>query len=240
MGNSQGGEAAALSAVATVALVKALRDHDSTGARSIIRQGLPNSAYTKRGKPCTGFPIVAKAQRDGMGQRVKGSGTLVSLAVEEFDDDDALEIVAALLDAGAPIDAKDHHQGVAALHMAVVRYKYTPKTLQLLLDRGADPDIRAENGQTPAMLAARNAAPRALRALHEAGADLNLPDRKGRTALDYAHGFPGLSRPEGHRWGGAEASVRCQEFLRGLGGVQGAGDAGIPAQGRELFKTAFK
>ncbi|MDE0038660.1 MAG: ankyrin repeat domain-containing protein [Gammaproteobacteria bacterium] len=59
--------------------------------------------------------------------------------------------------------------------------------VRILLDHGADPNVRDDVGRTPLhLLAARGVGRDAIRALARAGADLKVRDDAGRTSLDYA------------------------------------------------------
>ena len=58
--------------------------------------------------------------------------------------------------------------------------------MQLLLDKGADTESRAENGRTPLSWAAAKARKELVRLLLEKGADIESRDRDGRTPLSWA------------------------------------------------------
>ena len=59
--------------------------------------------------------------------------------------------------------------------------------VRVLLDHGADPNVRDGVGRTPLpLLAARGTGRDAIRALAQAGAELKLRDEAGNTPLDYA------------------------------------------------------
>ena len=59
--------------------------------------------------------------------------------------------------------------------------------IRVLLDHGADPNVRDDVGRTPLhLVAARGAGRDAIRALARAGADLRVRDEAGNTPLDYA------------------------------------------------------
>ena len=93
------------------------------------------------------------------------------------------EIVRALLDAGADVNARDR-SGTAPMHKA-----YTLEILKVLLDAGADVNARNESGSTP-LHGART--PEIAQALLNAGAQVNVRDEFGFTALHCAVGCPGL------------------------------------------------
>lgn len=107
------------------------------------------------------------------------------------------ELVALLLDRGADINAREKWYGETALMWAAAEDH--AEVIRLLTRRGADPNGRStllnvprrRTGQsvlplgswTPLMFAARQNALDAIRALADQGADLNLTDPDGATAL---------------------------------------------------------
>ncbi|NXJ66558.1 CDN2B inhibitor, partial [Rostratula benghalensis] len=67
----------------------------------------------------------------------------------------------------------------------------SPRVVELLLQRGADPNRRdPRTGCFPVHDAARAGFLETLAALHRAGARLDLPDGRGRLPLDVAAGGP--------------------------------------------------
>jgi ankyrin repeat protein len=88
-------------------------------------------------------------------------------------------------------------RGKSLLHVAVGSggvggQEGRERIAELLIERGADPNVSTLNGETPLMTASRwTGNPRTVSMLKAAGADVNAMDRCGRTAEDYAKMFPG-------------------------------------------------
>jgi len=113
-----------------------------------------------------------------------------------------VEIVEALLDAGAAIDADEINcYGGKPLHWAS---EHAPRTVELLLRRGADVNSRNLktdsdfHGMTPLIMNAtqKDDCAEVTELLLQAGADISAVDAQGKTALDHAVKH-GLSRIEG-------------------------------------------
>jgi ankyrin repeat protein len=111
-----------------------------------------------------------------------------------------LDAAKLLLDHGAQIDAKEQWAGQTALIWAAAESQ--PQMVKLLLEHHADPNMRSvvrdwqrkvtaegrpkdmhRGGFTPLLYAARESCIECARLLLEHGADINLPDPDGRTAL---------------------------------------------------------
>ena len=97
-------------------------------------------------------------------------------------------VLADLLAAGAPIDARDRY-GQTALMVAAVHGR--DEVVALLLHHGADPDVTAKYGLSALMLAVVNDHDSIARWLVEAGADTSLRGTgafgfAGKTAQDLA------------------------------------------------------
>lgn len=112
------------------------------------------------------------------------------------------DIVEALLDAGADIEADEINcYGGKPLHWAS---EHEPRTVEVLLRRGADVhsrNLRAESefyGMTPLIMNAtqRNDCAEVTELLLRAGADPDAVDAQGKTALDHAEAH-GLQRIAG-------------------------------------------
>ena len=103
-----------------------------------------------------------------------------------------VEIVEALLDAGAAVDADETNcYGGKPLHWAS---EHSPRTVEVLLRRGADVNARNMKpdsdfyGMTPLIMNAsqKDDCAEVAELLIHAGADVGAVDAKGRTALDCA------------------------------------------------------
>jgi ankyrin repeat protein len=102
------------------------------------------------------------------------------------------ETVAALLDAGASLTARNRH-GMTALLLAA-EYNPDPHVTALLLRRGASMADRDEHGRTALMAAAARNNADVVEVLLAAGADPKAEDHEQRTAAQYAqYGNPKLA-----------------------------------------------
>ena len=96
------------------------------------------------------------------------------------------EVITALLEAGADINARNDKQGETPLHSAAIGND-NPDVITALLQSGADVNARNASGATPLHWAAfRNSNPDVITALLEGGADGSIEDDNGRTPFDLA------------------------------------------------------
>lgn len=96
-----------------------------------------------------------------------------------YDTAEYLARAGALLNSPSrnPLKATPLHSAVAGGHYRVVR---------MLLELGADPNVREQGGFTPLHAAAQNGDVDTIRALLLGGADLTLKSEDGKIALDIA------------------------------------------------------
>lgn len=107
--------------------------------------------------------------------------TPLLIAVKNGDRD----MVALLLDKGAYPRAGTG--GDAVLHIAVYTKRFD--IAQLLLDKGADINVKNPLGLTPLHYAVYHATPKEVELLIKRGADVNARDNEGKTPLALAKGY---------------------------------------------------
>jgi ankyrin repeat protein len=73
-----------------------------------------------------------------------------------------------------------------------------PRVIRLLLDHGADPNVRAreDDGLAPLHRASHSGRIERARLLVEHGASIETEDNYGRTPVDYARAYGSLEEPE--------------------------------------------
>jgi ankyrin repeat protein len=102
-----------------------------------------------------------------------------------------IEIVQLLLNRGARVDARDNYGNTAltasACACAQATMRPTHDILGLLLDRNAKIDAQSNDGSTALMNAARGFELENTELLINRGANLRIKDKKGKTALQWAH-----------------------------------------------------
>lgn len=79
------------------------------------------------------------------------------------------------------INTRDYSSGESALHIVVKRRD--DMYLRFLLGKGANPNLRDNNGNSPLMAAAQIGFPEAITTLTQAGANVNLANNGGETPL---------------------------------------------------------
>lgn len=90
-----------------------------------------------------------------------------------------------LVKAGAPINAQSHN-GLKAAPIQSAAAGGHHKIMKMLLELGADPNIREQGGYTPLHAAAQNGDEEMIRILLYGGADLTIKSNDDKTPLDLA------------------------------------------------------
>jgi len=98
---------------------------------------------------------------------------------------DHLELAEYLVKAGAPINSPSRNELKAAPIQSAVAAGHE-RIVQLLLQLGADPNVREQGGYTPLHAAAQNGNVEMIRTLIYGGADLNIKSNDGKSPIDLA------------------------------------------------------
>ncbi len=186
----------------TTALHYAVRADDVETMRMLLRAGADVNSATREGitplalaavnGSLVSTRILLEAGANANAVLPEGETVLMTAARTGKPD-----VVKALLDHGADLKAREHWFGETALMWAAAEDHVD--TIKVLVERGADVNERSRlldvprrrNGQsilplgnwTPLMYAARQGALEAAKTLAALGADLNLTDPDGATAL---------------------------------------------------------
>lgn len=100
-------------------------------------------------------------------------------AVKEKDGDKVVELLST--PGSTLVNSRDLSTGEGGLHIAVTRRD--PLWVRFLLQQKANPNIRANNGVTPLVLAAQLGFVDGAQALIDAGAQVDIPNAIGETPL---------------------------------------------------------
>ena len=95
------------------------------------------------------------------------------------------DVAEYLVKAGAGINSRSNNRLKAAPIQSAASRGHR-KIVRMLLEHGADPNIREQGGYTPLHAAAQNGDDEMIRLLLYGGADLTIASNNGKTALDLA------------------------------------------------------
>jgi len=161
---------------------------------------------------------------------------------------DALDAVAALLDAGAAVDRRDRRNGWTALQHAV--HTASAGAVRLLLERGADANAADHPGAlTPLLMASLDADPTVLKLLLSHGADPRVEGEYGDTPLTRAVSGGALADLDRGIFGGChpatvrallehDPTLRLPDTSEGRMAIMWARLHSMRASTRELVHTA--
>lgn len=198
------------------ALLERLGDEPTDPLRALIRQRVEDGVPIQRDSHHGGdvlyhyafaqnLPAVELLIELGIPVRTQGRTALHAIAWHSCEqecpgDVDFPKFTRLLLGAGIPPDARDDH-GSTPLHEAVAGDGANRPVLDELLSAGADINARNDEGQTPLVHLYESCfgyeKPDLVQRLVDAGANPNLRDRHGQSAIDVAHS---RARGEEPRW----------------------------------------
>lgn len=154
-----------------------LAQNNAPGVRRALEQGakagMKDTTHPKAWQWIRSVPTGASLMHDA----VSVSGRSVGVA-------DAMAVIDALLEAGAPFDEADN-EGYTPLHNAAAVNHVA--ALTRLLTKGARLDAQSVKGYTPLHVAMHNRSSDAVSLLIRMGSNTQLKTHRGENAMDYAH-----------------------------------------------------
>ena len=153
---------------------------------NLIYRGMDPNTPTEKGEPALVFAVRSGAPKSVAfllkqpGIQVDATNTADETALMLAANANDLVSANLLIEAGASINRPNW----APLHYAAS--KGHTAMMRLLIDNDAYIDAESPNGTTPLMMSAYYASPMAVKLMLEEGADPNLQNQDGQTALDMA------------------------------------------------------
>ena len=153
---------------------------------NLIYRGMDPNTPTEKGEPALVFAVRSGAHKSVAfllkqpGIQVDATNTADETALMLAANANDLVSANLLIEAGASVNRPNWtplHYAASKGHTAMMR---------LLIDNDAYIDAESPNGTTPLMMAAYYASPMAVKHMLEEGADPNLQNQDGQTALDMA------------------------------------------------------
>ena len=153
---------------------------------NLIYRGMDPNTPTEKGEPALVFAVRSGAPKTVAfllkqpGIQIDASNTADETALMLAANANDLPSANLLIEAGASVNRPNW----TPLHYAAS--KGHTEMMRLLIDNDAYIDSESPNGTTPLMMAAYYATPKAVKLMLEEGADPNLQNKDGQTALDMA------------------------------------------------------
>ncbi|MEY4471668.1 MAG: hypothetical protein RIT20_2009 [Pseudomonadota bacterium] len=165
---------------------KAVQMDDVRTVQSLLQRGFDPNTVNPQGVPAL---IVAVKEPSLKVAQLLASWPKAKTEVRNENDESALMLAALkgyfpLVKLLVENDADVNKPGWTPLHYAATAGNVP--IIELLLENSAYIDAESPNGSTPLMMAAMYGSPESVKTLIQAGADLNVKNQLGLTALDFA------------------------------------------------------
>ena len=182
-------------------LLMAASMYGHTNAVNVLLQDGANVALTDKRLGCTALHFAAGSSDNSgeilrclieNGADVNGVNKVKHTPLTIAAIRDHINALTLLIKHGADVDLQDS-DGYKALHFAVYGSDISSEILSCLIGVGADVNARTNNGVTPLMIAAEEGHINAVTSLVKCGANVDLQDKDGQTALHHAMQSPQAS-----------------------------------------------
>lgn len=165
---------------------KAVQMDDVRTVQSLLQRGFDPNTVNSQGVPALMLAVKEPSLKVA---QLLATWPKVKTEVRNENDESALMLAAlkghvALVKLLVENDADVNKPGWTPLHYAATAGNVP--IIELLLDNSAYIDAESPNGSTPLMMAAMYGTPESVKVLIQAGADLNVKNQLGLTALDFA------------------------------------------------------
>lgn len=174
---------------AATAFQTAITRDNYVAVRKLLQQGLDPNAVDERGRPALVKAMQLESLRvvqellKAPGIRIDDASPAGETALMHACIKGHLDVVQQMLAMGARIN----QPGWTPLHYAAsADTEHSVTIAQLLLDQHAYIDAESPNKSTPLMLAAQYGSERMVQLLLDAGADVQLRNQLGLSAVDFA------------------------------------------------------
>ena len=165
---------------------KAVQMDDVRTVQALLQRGFDPNTVNPQGVPALMLAVKEPSLKVA---QLLATWPKVKTEVRNENDESALMLAAlkghvALVKLLVENDADVNKPGWTPLHYAATAGNVP--IIELLLDNSAYIDAESPNGSTPLMMAAMYGTPEAVKVLIQAGADLNVKNQLGLSALDFA------------------------------------------------------
>src|ERR1039458_7859540 len=174
-------------------LLAARRPGNIETVRLLLSHGADPKAVDKEG---VGFLRIAYGQEDAALQQAARSAGLECTRLEQLGDEPLLtalgsgdkDLIATVFRLGVNPNELIKIESAHVPSIGLLAFEGATPPIRILLDHGANPNVKSDRGFTPLMMAAAADMPdlELVRLLVQKGADVNARDLKGRTVLDWA------------------------------------------------------